>query len=176
MTEIPRSAIEGTLHSVDGVGVVRMKSRYETDIDNLWSALTDPERLARWYGKVAGDLRPGGEFTATVFGSGWDGRGRIDVCVPPRKLGVTQWEDEGSKAVVGAELATDNGATILVIESRGIPVDLLWAYGCGWQTHVEDLGSHLAGEECADWPVSWGTRFDELIPFYREMAVVSLER
>jgi hypothetical protein len=26
------------------------------------TALTDPGRLARWYGQVAGDLRPGGEF------------------------------------------------------------------------------------------------------------------
>jgi uncharacterized protein YndB with AHSA1/START domain len=176
MTEIPRPAIEGTLHSVDGLGVVRMKSRYETDIDDLWSALTDPERLARWYGKVGGDLRVGGEFTATVFGSGWDGRGRIDVCVPPRKLEVTEWEEEGSEAGVTAELVTDGDATILIIERRAIPLDLLWAYGCGWQTHVEDLWAHLAGQERADWPSSWGTRFDELAPFYREMAVVPLER
>ena len=33
MTKDPRTAIEGTLHSVAGQGIVRMKSRYATDID-----------------------------------------------------------------------------------------------------------------------------------------------
>ncbi len=176
MTEIPRPTIEGTLHSVDGIGVVRMKSRLETDIDDLWSALTDPERLARWYGKVGGDLRVGGEYTATVFGSGWDGRSRIDVCVPPRRLEVTAWEEEGLEAGMTAELVADGDGAILVIERRAIPLDLLWAYGCGWQAHVEDLVAHLARQERADWPSRWGTRFDELAQFYREMAVVTLER
>ena len=176
MTDISEPTVEGTLHSLDGMGVVRMKSRYATDINDLWSAITEPQRLARWYGKVDGDLRVGGEFTATVFGSGWDGRGRIDECVPPRKLEVTEWEEEGSEAGVTAELVTDGDATILVIERRAIPLDLLWAYGCGWQTHVEDLGAHLARQERADWPSSWGTRFDELAPFYRGMAVVPVER
>jgi uncharacterized protein YndB with AHSA1/START domain len=176
MTKNPGSAIEGTLHAVDGVGVVRMTGRYETDIDDLWSALTDPKRLARWYAKVDGDLRLGGEFTATVFGSGWDGRGRIDVCVPPRQLEVTMWEEDGAEGVVAAELVADGDDTILVIERRGIPLDHLWAYGSGWQVHVEDLAAHLAGREGADGPSSWDTRFDQLAPSYREMTVVPLER
>ncbi|WP_344151009.1 SRPBCC domain-containing protein [Nocardioides koreensis] len=33
-------------------------------MDDLWSALTDPSRLARWLGEVEGDLRPGGELRA----------------------------------------------------------------------------------------------------------------
>jgi uncharacterized protein YndB with AHSA1/START domain len=176
LTEKRKAVIEGTLHSLGGTGVVRMKSRYETDIDDLWSALTDPERLARWYGRVDGDFRVGGELTATVFGSGWDGRGRIDVCVPPRKLEVTMWEEEDAKHVVAAELVADGDDTILVIERRGVPLDLLWAYGSGWQTHVEDLGAHLAGQERADWPAGSDRRFDELAPSYREMTVVPLER
>jgi uncharacterized protein YndB with AHSA1/START domain len=52
MTENPGVLIEGTLHSVGGNGVVRLTGRYDTDDDDLWSALTDPRRLARWYGKV----------------------------------------------------------------------------------------------------------------------------
>ena len=58
----PGTRILGSLRSADGVGVVRIEDRYETDIDDLWSALTDPVRLARWHGEVSGDLRPGGEF------------------------------------------------------------------------------------------------------------------
>ena len=129
MTKDPGTAIEGTLHSVDGQGIVRMKSRYSTDIDDLWSALTDPQRLARWYGKVEGDLTVGGEFTAIVAASGWNGRGRVDVCDPPRKLGVTMWEQDGDEGAVVAELTTDGDTdwTMLTIERRGIALDVTWA-------------------------------------------------
>ncbi len=53
--------ILGSLGSAEGKGVVRMEDRFEADIDDVWSALTDRSRLARWYGEVAGDLRLGGE-------------------------------------------------------------------------------------------------------------------
>lgn len=41
------SGILGSLHSEDGRGVVRVHHRYDTDIDDLWAAITDPARLAR---------------------------------------------------------------------------------------------------------------------------------
>jgi uncharacterized protein YndB with AHSA1/START domain len=44
--------VVGTLRSVDGTGVVRMEDRYDTGIDDLWSALTEPHRLARWIADV----------------------------------------------------------------------------------------------------------------------------
>jgi uncharacterized protein YndB with AHSA1/START domain len=173
--EHTRNAIEGTLHSVDGSGVVRMKSRYESDIDDVWSALIDPERLARWYGRVEGDLRVGGEFTALVHGSQWEGRGRIDVCDPPRHLRVTTSEDGGSQKVVTAELVPESLGTVLMIEVRDIPLDKIFAYGAGWQLHVEDLSAHLAEEDCADFGAAWLTRWDELANSYREVAVLPLE-
>jgi uncharacterized protein YndB with AHSA1/START domain len=47
------------------VGVVRIEDRYATDINDLLSALTDPERLARWHGQVEGDLRPADSSAST---------------------------------------------------------------------------------------------------------------
>src|SRR5258708_20686745 len=69
--------ILGSLRSADGNGVVRMQDRYDTDIDDLWSALTDPGRLARWYGQVDGDLRPGGEFRLYIESDGVEGAARV---------------------------------------------------------------------------------------------------
>src|SRR5258706_15005565 len=83
------NSLVGSLHAVDGKAVVRMEDRFSTRPDDLWSALTDPQRLARWIAKVEGDLRLGGEFRAS-FTSGWEGPGRGDVCeAPPRLLGGT---------------------------------------------------------------------------------------
>jgi len=67
--------VMGTMRSVDGKGIVRMQDRFDTDIDDLWSALTDPGRLARWLGEVDGDLRVDAEFRARFFSSGWEGTG-----------------------------------------------------------------------------------------------------
>jgi hypothetical protein len=41
-----RTRILGSLRSAGGTGIVRVEDRYDTDIGDLWSALTDPGRLA----------------------------------------------------------------------------------------------------------------------------------
>jgi hypothetical protein len=56
--------------------------------------------------------------------------------------------------------------TIVVWEERGMPADLVAAYGAGIQVHVEDLAAHLAGRERCD----ADARFDELFPAYQELA------
>ncbi|MGZ4392107.1 MAG: SRPBCC domain-containing protein [Gaiellaceae bacterium] len=61
------ASVLGSLHSVDGEGVVRMEDRLDTGIDDLWGALTDPDRLAHWYGEVEGELPQGGEFRAALL-------------------------------------------------------------------------------------------------------------
>ena len=53
------ASVLGSLHSVDGEGVVRMEDRLDTGIDDLWGALTDPDRLAHWFGEVEGELAQG---------------------------------------------------------------------------------------------------------------------
>ena len=82
------ASILGSLHQVDGEGVVRMEDRLDTGIDDLWRALTDPDRLAHWYGEVEGELREGGEFRLRITLAG-ERTGRVDVCERPRRLLLT---------------------------------------------------------------------------------------
>ena len=149
--------ILGSLRSADGKGVVRMEDRFATDVDDLWSALTDPRRLARWIGEVEGDLRLGGEFRARWVSSGWEGTGRIEACEPPRRLLLTMRDAEPQpgqpgETVVEATLAADGDQTILVVEERGLPPDL--------------LAAHVAGRQPADAEARWG----ELFPAYQALA------
>ena len=88
--------ILGSLRSADGKGVVRIEDRYDTDIDDLWSALTDPMRLARWHAQVEGDLRPGGQFRTYVEADDIESIGRVVACEPPRRLVVTTRETDES--------------------------------------------------------------------------------
>ncbi len=169
----PGSRILGSLRSADGKGVVRIEDRYDTDIDDLWAALTDPGRLARWFGQVEGDLRPGGEFRLSVE---WDGTGRVEACEPPRRLLVTTRESEESwrkgrgappfDETIEATLTADGDQTSLVIEVQGMPLDKIAFYGAGWQIHAENLAAHIAGRERGDTEARW----DELVPPYRDLA------
>jgi uncharacterized protein YndB with AHSA1/START domain len=161
--------IIGSLGTADGKGVVRMEDRFDTDIDNVWSAITDPSRLARWYGEIEGDLRVGGEYRARLFASGWEGTGRIEACERPRRLVVSSKDpDEPNEGRSEVTLTVDGEQTIVVWEERGMPVELLYAYGAGVQVHVEDLGAHLAGRErCGS------ERWAELEPAYRELAAAA---
>ena len=160
--------ILGSLGSADGKGIVRMEDRFDTDADDVWSALTDPARLARWYGEVEGDLRLGGEYRARLFASGWEGTGRVEACEPPRRLLVRIKNGDGpDENEIEATLTADGDQTIMVWEERGMPLDLLSAYGAGVQLHVEDLADHLAGRERRD---DGKARWDELHPAYQDLA------
>jgi uncharacterized protein YndB with AHSA1/START domain len=140
-----------------------MEGRYDTDVEDLWSAVTDPERLARWLVEVEGDLRVGGSFSAS-FTSSWEGTGRVDVCERPHRLLVTMSPGEADSTVMEAELHADGDGTLLIIEERGLPLEEYAAHGAGWQAHVEDLAAHLAGHERGDWHARW----TELIAPYRD--------
>jgi uncharacterized protein YndB with AHSA1/START domain len=155
----------GTLRRQDGAGVVRMEDSFATGIHDLWAALTEPDRLARWIAHVQGDLRLGGRFEAK-FTSGWEGPGRVDVCDPPHHLLVTMRPGEGEEAVIEAWLTPDGEHARLVVEERGLPLDDYAVHGAGWQAHIEDLGSYLAGRVPAD----WRTRWLELVPRYQAEA------
>ena len=160
--------ILGSLHSADGKGVVRMEYRVDADIDDVWSALTEPSRLARWYGEIEGDLRVGGGYRARLYSSRWEGTGRVEACEPPRRLVVRIKDaDEPDESVIEAMLTADADQTIVVWEERGMPLDLLSAYGAGVQIHVEDLADHLAGRERRD---DAKGRWDELHPAYQDLA------
>jgi uncharacterized protein YndB with AHSA1/START domain len=157
----------GTLGTADGKGVVRVSDRLDADIETVWSALTDPSRLASWWGEIEGDLRLGGEYRARVFASGWDGTGRVEACEAPLRLMVrTREPDQPHEQSVEVTLTADGDQTAVVWEERGMPVAYLAGYGAGIQVHVEDLGAFLAGRERCD----AGVRMGELFPAYGPLA------
>ncbi len=68
--------------------------------------------------------------------------------------------------VIEVTLDADGDQTILVREERGMPLDLLAAYGAGVQIHAEDLTAYLAGRERVDAAARWG----EFAPAYQDLA------
>jgi uncharacterized protein YndB with AHSA1/START domain len=49
----------------DGLAVIRFERHLPYPVEVVWSALTEPQRLLRWWGEVDIDPRAGGRFDLT---------------------------------------------------------------------------------------------------------------
>jgi uncharacterized protein YndB with AHSA1/START domain len=156
--------ITGTMRALDPQrGAIRVEDVYDTEIDDLWAACTEPERLARWIAEVSGDLHIGGTIHAS-FTSTWTGPGRIEACDRPHHLLLTMEPGTEDEAQIEAWLTTDGDKTRLVVEERGLALAELHFHGAGWQAHLEDLRHVLTGGQS-----EWQARWTELTPAYEAM-------
>src|ERR671917_317806 len=69
--------------------VVVAKRTYDTTPGDLWDALTNAERIPRWFLPISGDLRLGGRYQLKG-----NAGGTIETCDPPRSFSAT-WEFNG---------------------------------------------------------------------------------
>ncbi len=125
--------------------VVVATRTYDAEIADVWDAMTNAERIPRWFLPISGDLRLGGRYQL-------DGNagGEITRCEPPRHLGVT-WEFAGEVSWVTVQLAdVARGRTLLELEHVAHVDDDRWeqygpgAVGVGWDMALVGLGQHLA--------------------------------
>ncbi|MDF3065359.1 MAG: Aha1 domain protein [Polyangiaceae bacterium] len=116
--------------------VVSASRTFATSPEDLWDAITQPERLARWFGFVSGDLCLGGSFR--IKGNA---NGEVTACNPPQMLAVT-WKMYGDIGWVHAHLSPSDGGTLLKVEhilSRRLFDRLYWSWygagaaGVGWE-------------------------------------------
>lgn len=99
---------------------------YETELEDAWDALTNPERIPRWFLPISGDLRLGGRFQFKG-----NAGGIIERCEKPRALGVT-WEMHGGTSWVTVTLESQGEGTLFTLEHIAhVPEDLFDQFGPG---------------------------------------------
>lgn len=127
---------------------------YDTSIEDLWDALTSPERLPRWMGPVSGDFRLGGRYTIEGNASG-----EIVACEPPHHLAVT-WVFGGDTSWVDVSLeARSADMAELRLEHVAHVPEGFWkqygpgATGVGWElalVALEDVVARVEGRIAMD--------------------------
>jgi uncharacterized protein YndB with AHSA1/START domain len=129
--------------------VVVASRAYDTTPEDLWDALTNPERIPRWFMPIDGDLRLGGRYALTGNASG-----TIIACEPPKHLGVT-WEFMGDTSWVDVRIAPHAQGAHLTLEHLSHVHGDWWeqfgpgATGVGWDLSLMGLALHLLGPENA---------------------------
>ena len=63
---------------------VRLRRTFDAPIDDVWDALTSPERITRWFLPISGDYRVGGRYQLEG-----NAGGEILDCERPHRLRVT---------------------------------------------------------------------------------------
>lgn len=118
---------------------------YDTDINDLWDALTSPDRLPRWFGNVSGEYKLGGRFQIEN-----NAAGSILSCDPPSTLQVT-WEFAGKISWVEVHLRAVSAEQTHLQLIHEAPIDPEWAakygpgaVGVGWDLWMLGLQTHLA--------------------------------
>jgi uncharacterized protein YndB with AHSA1/START domain len=149
------------------VVTVLMKRSYGADIEDLWDAMTTPERLKRWFLPVSGDLKVGGTFQLEG-----NAGGEILECEPPRRLKVTF----GAPTSIVELRLSDTGDLEL---EHTVPVEIAGSVagalfvGPGWDGMFLALGLFLGGEVAED-PVAAASS-PEGLEFTRQSVYVWLE-
>ncbi|MFE0748157.1 SRPBCC family protein [Gordonia sp. NPDC058843] len=147
---------KGTLPAGDA-HTVELRRRYAAHIDDVWDAITNPERLRRWLQPVTGDLRLGGRFEL----EGGE-HGEILACDPPRHLTVSwlygpdadAWPGTSEVRVRLAPSPTGDTEFELVhaafVEEPLFPTFGPGAGGVGWDLFLLALARLIADGESAD--------------------------
>lgn len=158
----------GTVRRDDGLGAVRFERHYAATPGELWSAWTEPERIARWLGAevAGGQIEPGAAFRL-VWGEGADNQ--VDLVVrelTEPELLEWEWTIAGEPPTV---LRVDfspapGGGTVLVLDHRELPVGQFAGLAAGWHSFLDALGASVAS---GSGPAGWDDRFAELVPVYR---------
>lgn len=130
-------------------GGVRVQRRYEATAAELWAALTEPESVSRWLGRVVRlEPREGGTYELRFAADpSTTMSGRVRAYEPQRLLEL-EWRLPGEPdSLVRFELHVEAEGVRLVIDHRGLERAASTAYGAGWQRHLDQLETMFPPKE-----------------------------
>ena len=156
---VHREVADRTVPAGDAKAVI-LEREYDAPIEDVWDALTNPERIGRWFLPISGDYRLGGTYQ-------FEGNagGEIRECDQPNRLKVTwvygpvQSDADISEVELRLSRAGDN-RTRFVLEHTAVVPEEFWAMygpgavGVGWEGGLLGLELHLRGGSVGD-PQAW---------------------
>ncbi|SDC19842.1 Uncharacterized conserved protein YndB, AHSA1/START domain [Geodermatophilus telluris] len=131
--------------------------------DEVWAALTEPGRLARWIGSYDGERAPGGSGTFTMTHEAEPAAEalRIVECDPPRRL-VVEWPDQEGWRVEVAVTVESGRSTLHLVQRFAAGTDVT-DVALGWHWYLDKLDAEVGGRPA---PAGWDAFLAETGPAY----------
>ena len=151
----------------DGAGEVvsvLLRRSYDAPVGDVWDAVTQPDRIKRWFMPISGELRVGGSFQLEG-----NAGGDILACEPPRLLKVSFG---GPTSIVELRLTPEGDSDTVLELEHTVPIEMAQSgagalyVGPGWDGALLGLGLFLRGEAIGD-PVAAATS-PEALEFSRQ--------
>lgn len=154
MTTTPTTpAATGRKEVREGVVFVVFERTFRAPIEDVWAAVTESDRLARWIGSWEGDpaagevafrmLYEGDEHPAERF--------TIDECVPPHRLAITTEapSPEGTTETwnLQVDLVEADGITTFTFGQSVPEPTMAESVGPGWDYYLDRMVRAEAGDD-----------------------------
>ena len=141
-------AVERSVSSLERDGrparAVTLARGYATTVDDLWDAVTNGERIPRWFLPISGDLELGGRYQLEG-----NAGGVISACAPRSRLALT-WEFGGDVSWVAVRFSAAGAGRARLALTHTAHLSEHWnrygpgAVGVGWEMGLLGLALHLA--------------------------------
>ena len=141
----------GTVEPEDGGTRLEFRRTWPDDADDVWAALTDPDRTARWIGTYEGERAAGatGRFTMTAEEGAPSEELTVVECTECSRL-VLEWPGNGWR--VELDLVAQRGGTTLIFVQRLADAAAAPDVAAGWHWYLDRFDAEISGTEPpADW-------------------------
>ena len=120
--------------------------QFRAPVADVWSALTVPDRIARWYGTIAGPVpRSAGDAFQVDIGGGMVRRAVLESCEAPVALAYTWWSGDDHPGLVQIRLEADGAQTRLSVQHDRLHPHRMIQYGGGWEQNLVALAALVGG-------------------------------
>ena len=140
-------AVERTVSSLERDGqparAVTLARSYATTVEGLWDAVTNGERIPRWFLPISGELEPGGRYQLEG-----NAGGAIAACEPLSHFALT-WEFGGDVSWVEVSVSDDGAGRARLTLTHTAHLSQHrdhygpGAAGVGWELGLLGLAIHL---------------------------------
>jgi uncharacterized protein YndB with AHSA1/START domain len=150
----------------DGRQRLEFRRSWADPIEDVWSALTEPDRLARWIGKYDGERAVGGTGTFTMTHEEGESAGEpttVVECDPPRRLVIEWVQQDTDDWRIELDLWAEGGRTqFRFIQLYAADADVT-DFALGWHWYLEKFDAEVRGRSG---PADWDTFLAETGPAY----------
>lgn len=153
-----------TLVEADGAEIIRSRRRVAAGLDEVWAAITEPDRTGAWAFRLTLEPRRGGALLFDLGDAGTE-RGTVIEYDRPTTLEY-EWDGFGNTPWrVRFELAAVDGTSTHLTLDHLLPAGNHAEFAAGWHWHLDRLEVHLAGGTPP--VVDSDDRFEDLLARYQ---------